>query len=194
MLIAIQLLMVRIGVCTRISGPKRTTREDLSYVELPALGVVVKLRLHPQERVHIDQTYEASVNRVREHLRDDADRLLSSRVRLINVWRPIGNPVAHKPLAVSDWRYVDTSKDLIPVRLIYPQRAGSNYSVKYNPEHKWYYLSNQTPDEVILIKCFDSEVDRARLTPHTAFVDTTSPADAPQRQSIEVRALVFDAE
>ena len=144
--------------------------------------------------MHIDQTFDASVQRVREHLGDDAERLLKSRVRLINVWRPIGNPVAHKPLAVSDWRFVNVSNDLVPVRLIYPHRNGSNYSVKYNPEHKWYYLSNQTPDEVILIKCYDSEVDRARLTPHSAFVDTSSPADAPQRQSIEIRALVFDAE
>ena len=144
--------------------------------------------------MHIDQTFEASVNRVREHLGDDAERLLKARVRLINVWRPIGNPVAHKPLAVSDWRYVNASQDLVPVRLIYPQRKGSNFSVRYNPEHKWYYLSNQTPDEVILIKCYDSEEDRARLTPHSAFVDETSPKDAPQRQSIEIRALVFDAE
>ncbi|KAF8133758.1 hypothetical protein EV363DRAFT_1416121 [Boletus edulis] len=68
------------------------------------------------------------------------------------------------------------------------------WSVKYNPGHKWYYLSDQTPDEVTLIKCFDSDVDKARLTPHSAFHDSTSPPDAPQRQSIEVRALVFDTE
>ena len=66
--------------------------------------------------------------------------------------------------------------------------------MRYNPNHKWYYLSNQTPEEVTLIKCFDSEEDRARLTPHTAFPDSTSPKDAPARESIEVRALVFDNE
>ncbi|KAI0357450.1 hypothetical protein OH77DRAFT_1422309 [Trametes cingulata] len=147
----------------------------------------------PAERVHIDQTYQASVNRVRYHLPEDADRLLKSRVRIINVWRPIQNPVAHHPLAVSDWRYLD-ERDLISTRLIYPHREGSTYSVKYNPNHRWYYLSNQTPDEVILIKCYDSEQDRARLTPHTAFPDGTAPKDAPHRQSIEIRALVFDTE
>ena len=47
--------------------------------------------------------------------------------------------------------------------------------MKYNPNHRWYYLSNQTPDEVTLIKCYDSEVDRARLTPHSAFLDASSP-------------------
>jgi hypothetical protein len=37
----------------------------------------------------------------------------------------------------------------------------------------------------------DSREDVARLTPHTAFSDPTTPADAPARQSIELRALVF---
>ena len=114
-------------------------------------------------------------------------------MRIINVWRPIGHPVAHKPLAVSDWRHL-SEKDLVSVHFIYPHRTGSTYSVRYNPKLEWYYLGGQTPDEVTLIKCYDSETDRARLTPHTAFTDVGSPKEAPHRQSIEVRALVFDAE
>ena len=81
-----------------------------------------------QERVHIDQTYDASVARVHRHLGEDADRLLKGRVRIINVWRPIHNPVAHKPLAVSDWRYLDEKHDLVPVRFIYPDRVGGKYA------------------------------------------------------------------
>ena len=137
---------------------------------------------------------KCSMRARRRHLGDDAERLLKSRVRLINVWRPIGNPVAHKPLAVADWRTLDVKNDLVPVSLIYPDYVGSTYSVKYNPDLQWYYLSSQTPEEVTLIKCFDSETDRARLTPHSAFLDSTSPKSAPHRQSIEVRCLVFDAE
>ncbi|KAI0628394.1 hypothetical protein C8Q77DRAFT_1162137 [Trametes polyzona] len=148
----------------------------------------------PVEAVHVDQTYEASVERVRYHLPDEADRLLQSRVRLINVWRPIQSAVAHKPLAVSDWRSLDDARDLVRVKLIMPHREGSTFSVRYSPFHRWYYLADQTPDEVTLIKCFDSALDKARLTAHSAFLDPTSPADAPHRQSIEVRALVFDSE
>ncbi|EIW53936.1 uncharacterized protein TRAVEDRAFT_51674 [Trametes versicolor FP-101664 SS1] len=148
----------------------------------------------PVEGVHVDQAYDATVKRVHEHLPEEADRLLQSRVRLINVWRPIANPVAHKPLGVSDWRFLD-ERDLVPVRLIMRHREGRTFSVRYSPNHRWYYLSSQTPDEVTLIKCYDSEVDgRARLSPHSAFLDPTSPKDAPHRQSIEVRALVFDAD
>ncbi|KAF8442950.1 hypothetical protein L210DRAFT_862073 [Boletus edulis BED1] len=148
----------------------------------------------PVHSVHADQTPAAAAQRVELHLGDEAERLLKGRYRIINVWRPIANTVAHKPLALADYRSIDPDNDLVPIRHIYTHREGSTFSVKYNPGHKWYYLSDQTPDEVTLIKCFDSDVDKARLTPHSAFHDSTSPPDAPQRQSIEVRALVFDTE
>ncbi|KAH9042189.1 hypothetical protein EDB85DRAFT_1235334 [Lactarius pseudohatsudake] len=148
----------------------------------------------PVTRVHVDQTYAAGFARVRHHVPEDADRLLKGRVRIINVWRPIGNPVAHHPLAVADWRSLNPEKDLVSTRHIYADREGSTFSVRHNPSHQWYYLGGQTPDEVTLIKCFDSDESQARLTPHTAFLDSTSPKDAPDRQSIEVRCLVFDEE
>ncbi|THG95404.1 hypothetical protein EW145_g7964 [Phellinidium pouzarii] len=148
----------------------------------------------PGQRAHVDQTPEAAIARVRRHLGADAERLLKGRVRLINVWRPIGNPVAHYPLAVADWRTVDARHDLVPVRLVYPDYVGSTFAVKHSPQLKWYYLSGQRPDEVTFIKCFDSDEDKARLTPHSAFRDTSDPVSAPRRQSIEVRTLVFDLE
>ncbi|EIW59405.1 uncharacterized protein TRAVEDRAFT_71487 [Trametes versicolor FP-101664 SS1] len=133
----------------------------------------------PAELVHVDQTYAASIARVRYHLPADADRLLQGRVRLINVWRPIAHPVAHHPLAVSDWRTLDAHADLVPMRFIYPEREGGAYSVRYHPRHEWYYLADQTPEEVTLIKCYDSEEGVARLTPHTAFPDKTALEGAP---------------
>ena len=47
-------------------------------------------------------------------------------------------------------------------------------------------------DEAVLIKCFDSATDgRARFSLHTGFDDPTTPANAPPRESIETRALLF---
>ena len=48
-------------------------------------------------------------------------------------------------------------------------------------------------DEVILLKCFDSELDgRARWTAHAAFEDPNGPDPSlPARESIEVRTLIF---
>ncbi|EIW79648.1 hypothetical protein CONPUDRAFT_90987 [Coniophora puteana RWD-64-598 SS2] len=142
-------------------------------------------------RVHIDQTTEAAVQRVRDHMGDEAEQLLKGRFCIINVWRPIENTVAHSPLALADYRSIDKERDLVATRLLYPNKVGGTFDVRFNPSHEWKYLADQTIDEVTLIKCFDSDASKARMTPHTAFWDPTSPADAPERQSIEVRALVF---
>jgi hypothetical protein len=65
------------------------------------------------------------------------------------------------------------------------------YAVKPNPNHRWYFKYGQRPDEVTLIKCYDSLEDgRARRVPHSAFVDPAEEENYP-RESIEVRCLVF---
>jgi hypothetical protein len=143
----------------------------------------------PVQRVHIDQSYRAAPLRVTHHLPDEADTLLKSRYRIINVWRPIRR-ILKDPLAVADANSVPDS-DLVPIGLIYPDREGETYSVRHGEGHKWYYLDGQDTDEVLLIKCFDSIVDgRARRVPHTAVVDEEREGELP-RESIEVRALVF---
>jgi hypothetical protein len=145
----------------------------------------------PVNRVHVDHTAKSSPQRVRDLLPDEAQGLLRGRVQVINLWRPIRGPLLDAPLAVCDARTVDP-EDLVPSDLIYPHRIGETYSVTYRPSHRWYYFSQMRPDEVLLLKCYDSETDgRARFTPHSAFTDPTTPADAPPRESIEPRTLVF---
>lgn len=130
------------------------------------------------------------------HLPDDADRLVKSRVRLVNVWRPIQNTVAHYPLAAADWQTVDDKRDFQTTTRYYPAYTGSAVNVRWHDDQRFWYLSDQTPEECMLIKIFDSLDDGkiARATPHSAFYDPTSHPDAPQRQSIEVRCLIFDVE
>ncbi|RPA95782.1 hypothetical protein L873DRAFT_1929353 [Choiromyces venosus 120613-1] len=141
-------------------------------------------------RVHVDQAPSAGTGRVKRHLPNEAEELLKGRVQIINVWRPLVGPVEDHPLAVADYRSVKP-EDLVVTDLLYPGHTGEMYSVLYNPEHKWYYKSRQQNDEVILIKCFDSKTDRARVTPHSAIKDPTSPENPRLRESIEIRALVF---
>ncbi|KFX93211.1 hypothetical protein O988_06933 [Pseudogymnoascus sp. VKM F-3808] len=143
----------------------------------------------PGKRVHIDQSYQASENRVKHHLPDEADDLLKKRFQIINVWRPI-KTILRDPLALADAHSVPDS-DLIPVSLIYPDRKGETYTVKPNPNHRWYFKYAQQPDEPLFIKCYDSVDDgRARRIPHSAFSNPAHDND-PTRESIEVRTLVF---
>jgi hypothetical protein len=145
----------------------------------------------PATRVHVDQTVTSGANRVREHLPEEADELLKGRVQVVNLWRPVRGPVRDAPLAMADGTTV-APDDLVASDLIYPNRSGETYSVKYNPNHRWFYFPEMTPDEALLLKCYDSLTDgRTRFGPHTAFVDPTTPADAAPRESIEIRALVF---
>jgi hypothetical protein len=145
----------------------------------------------PVPRVHNDYTVKSGPQRVRDLLGEDANDLLRRRFSVINVWRPIRAPIQDAPLAVADARSVD-SGDLVATDLVYPDRTGEIYYVKFNPSHRWFYAPAMRRDEVMLIKCFDSADDgRARFVPHSAFVDPTTPADAPPRESIELRTLVF---
>jgi hypothetical protein len=145
----------------------------------------------PATRVHVDQTAVSGANRVREHLPDEADELLKGRVQVINLWRPIRGPLRDAPLAMLDGQTVAPG-DLVASDLIYPNRRGETYSVKYNPAHRWFYVPEMRADEALLLKCYDSAADgRTRFGPHTAFIDPTTPADAPPRESIELRTLVF---
>ena len=145
----------------------------------------------PVPRVHNDYTVKSGPQRVRDLLGDEADTLLQKRFSVINVWRPIRGPVQDSPLAVTDARSV-AQHDLVATDLVYPDRLGEIYYVKFNPEHKWFYAPAMRSDEVMLIKCYDSAADgRARFVPHSAFVDPTTPRGAPPRESIELRTLVF---
>jgi len=154
---------------------------------------------HPSKRqpvpqAHVDQTPASAVARVHRHLpAEDAPALLQKRFQIINLWRPINHPALDWPLALCDFRSVDPEKDVAPVALVYPDREGETYGVKYNPQQRWGYFRGVAPDELILIKCFDSVRDGsvALFTPHTAFADPTTPEGTPLRESIELRALVF---
>jgi hypothetical protein len=145
----------------------------------------------PVARVHVDHTARSGPQRVRDLIPEEAEELLKGRVQIINLWRPIRGPLLDSPLAVCDARTVK-SGDLVASDLVYQHRIGETYSVKYNPDHQWFYVPKMTADEILLLKCFDSKTDgRARCAPHSAFADPTTPADAPPRESIELRTLVF---
>jgi hypothetical protein len=145
----------------------------------------------PVARVHVDQTERSGAERVWRHLPEDAKALSEGRVRIVNLWRPIRGPVLDHPLAMADGSSL-AHGDLIATDLLYPDRKGETYSVKFNPAHRWYYWSCMNPDEVLLLKCYDSAVDgRTRFSPHTAFADPRVGPESPPRQSIELRALVF---
>ncbi|EER42465.1 methyltransferase [Histoplasma capsulatum var. duboisii H88] len=144
----------------------------------------------PALKAHIDQTPASAEARVRYHLPEESEQLLKGRYRIINVWRPINGPVQAYPLAFAKATSV-SDQDIMPVELRYPNRNGETAAIKYADGQEWHYWSGMTNDERLLLKCADSKDVPGKRVPHTAFVDPRTPAGAPERESIEVRALVF---
>lgn len=122
---------------------------------------------------------------------ENPDALLQRHFSIINIWRAIAEPIQESPLAVCDARSIAPT-DWVASDLVYRDRVGETYGVIYSPNHQWFYFPFMHRDQALLIKCFDSVEDgRARFSAHSAFDDPTSPTDAPLRESIELRALVF---
>jgi hypothetical protein len=151
-------------------------------------GSNVKL---PAGRVHNDYTDWSAPQRVRDLMGDEAEELLKHRYAINNVWRPIAGPLLSNPLALCDAASLEDA-NLVASELRYPDRTGEIYGVTYNPHQRWYYFPKMQPDEAVIIRCFDSaRSGAARFSAHGAFEDPQTPPDAPPRESIEVRTLVF---
>jgi hypothetical protein len=158
---------------------------------LSAKGNQIKL---PAGRVHNDYTAWSAPQRVRDLMGAEAEELLKHRYAEINVWRPIRGPLLRSPLTLCDAQTL-AEENLVGSELRYPDRTGETYAVTYNPDQRWYYFPRMTEDEAILIRCFDSaRAGAARFSAHGAFDDPQTPDNAPPRESIELRALVFFAD
>ena len=153
-----------------------------------------KFASRPVRSVHNDYTEWSGPQRVRDLLpQEEAEALLKHRFEVIQVWRPVRNPVASAPLAIADSQSI-AAKDLVGTERRYPDRVGEIYHLKYNPDHRWFYFPNMQTDEAIVFKCYDSMKDgRSRWSAHAAFDDPNSPPNAPARESIEMRTLAFFA-
>jgi hypothetical protein len=82
--------------------------------------------------------------------------------------------------------------DLVACERQAEDRIGELQPVTRNPDHRWFWFSAMTRNEVTLIKTFDSSLDgQARKSILTAFVNPDAPDDAGPRESMETRALAF---
>jgi hypothetical protein len=141
--------------------------------------------------VHCDYTPNSGPQRVRQLLPNEADALLSRRVAFYNFWKPLRRRVEERPIAMCDVRS-SLPEDFVTMALRYRERNGEIYVMRHSPLHEWWYFPKMTPEQVILLKTYDSATDgRARFVGHSAFVDPTTPPDAPFRESIEIRTIAF---
>jgi hypothetical protein len=152
----------------------------------------------PVDAVHNDYSERSGQQRVVELLKSHGlSDLTRHRPAIINVWRPIRGPVRDRPLALCDTRTVSPDEFVETDIEHYgednatkPRHIGQIYSLRYSPKHRWFYLAEMRPSEVLLFKCYDSLDGVARFTPHTGFTNPNCPPDFLPRESIEARTLV----
>lgn len=137
---------------------------------------------------HAEETFRAFADQVDK-------KYLKGRFMYINAWRNISDkPIENNSLAVCDESslvkpddYIGSDLYLQGYRMMQYRLSNRNAS-----QHRWYYFSKMTKDEVLLFKQWDS--DRTlpgRVAFHTAFLDPNARADAPDRESIECRGFAF---
>jgi hypothetical protein len=175
----------------KVSGASRVVVFDHTLRSGDEAEREAKLVREPVLNVHNDYTEWSGPQRVRELLPEEAEQLLRRRFAIIQVWRAINKPIQSNPLAIADARSL-LPADLIRAERRYPHRVGETYRIRYNPDHRWFYFPRMRRDEALVFKVYESAKDgRARFTAHSSFVDPTTPAGAPPRQSIEARTLAF---
>jgi hypothetical protein len=148
----------------------------------------------PAFGAHVDYGRRTIEEMVRPLLGDKADYWFSKRVVLMNFWRPI-TTVYRTPLALCDASTVapaDMHPSEIYGGLDDPNRAPLyGFNLSYNPAHRWYFVHHMRPDEMLAFKLYDSDASQPQWTGHTAFTDPDTAADAPPRQSMELRTVSF---
>ena len=78
------------------------------------------------------------------------------------MWRPLVDKVETRPLAMCDPQTV-AEKDVVRCDRLEGEWLSEIYVYKYNPKMKWYWLSDQTRDEVWIFVFWDSESKMAKL-------------------------------
>lgn len=158
----------------------------------------------PVRRVHADYTPDSAMRRLEQVLESgvfsltrkrrlslaDVKRLASLPYVMLSAWR---SPDARRaPLAVLEPSSVDTQDMLhYDVDHLDMTRDQENFALQFRDEHRWLYFPRMGPDDVLLLRAYDSRLLAAPGVFHTAFSDPDCPADAPPRMSLEVRAVAF---
>ncbi|PVH79055.1 hypothetical protein DL98DRAFT_533408 [Cadophora sp. DSE1049] len=136
----------------------------------------------PARGAHNDITYNSGPTIINRYLSEDEKQ---------RTWRSILPVLEDRPLALCDSRTVAPS-DLIACDRIIPDRVGEVYYLKYNSQHKWYWLSRQTCFEPLVFVLYDTKGgNHARFCPHVSFPNPEAPRNAPPRRSVETRSIVI---
>ncbi|MFC4595854.1 CmcJ/NvfI family oxidoreductase [Sphingobium tyrosinilyticum] len=150
----------------------------------------------PARYVHCDFDAASFHAMAQAVLADDPlkERWLSGRYAVVQGWRALSPPPQDTPLAVLD-RQTLSREDLVHTGNIQgyegAESRSDNYIYRYNPAHRWAYVSDMTEEDLLLFVGFDSADEGMAGTPHSSFDYWRSCDHTVPRASCETRAFVY---
>jgi len=125
------------------------------------------------------------------YTKEQAEAKMSRRFMSINLAKPM-ETVRQNPFVLCAWPSFADQPYITNYR-VYDDRVGETTRFTHRPSHEWYWFPQQKPNEVSMLKCYDSVTDGSvsRWSFHSACIDPTAPPDAPCRKNVVVRAFVF---
>lgn len=142
----------------------------------------------PARNVHNDYSRQGAEQRLIDLLgKELASTYRAGHYGFVNIWRPVKHIIKSAPLGFIHPSSM-SSQDWMTIELIYPDRTGQILGVAVNDDHKWFYLSQMTPDEVAIFNIYDNK-GRPHLA-HSALDMDDNVDPLWPRKSIESRTLV----
>ncbi|EIW67150.1 hypothetical protein TREMEDRAFT_40713 [Tremella mesenterica DSM 1558] len=156
----------------------------------PEKGFVPTTRVQPVASVaHVDQNAQWGKELCGKAMGRSADEV--KRAMIVNLWRPLHGPVTNAPLFVCPYPTL-TPQDLGT----HASQYGFGHDIHHSPSQQWAYIRHQMPDEVLLLKCYDTaqgEDGSALYCGHVAGQvgeqDWVDGEQGAARESVEVRCV-----
>ena len=113
------------------------------------------------------------------------------RVVAYQTWRVLSPPPQDNTLMFCDPASVDPQDLMVGTFLAPPQMVMLEFKVaRYNPAHRWCFVSGLGADELLLFKGFEAGCDERLNVLHGGFPVPNSGSTTP-RESVEARAYAF---
>ncbi|KAL8911211.1 MAG: hypothetical protein Q9172_007711 [Xanthocarpia lactea] len=112
----------------------------------------------PIEAAHIDHSKDIGWARIAHHITpEEKDKYFTGnyRLRIYNIWKPLNPVIDDMPLAICDPRSV-TWTDLVAADVIGPGFNAEVYYLRPQAYHRWYWMSKQTAEQLLLFLSWDS--------------------------------------
>ncbi|KAI0101400.1 hypothetical protein GGR51DRAFT_336070 [Nemania sp. FL0031] len=190
-----EVVKLRLGASSVVTIDWRFRRnEDTSFPHRLEGGDVRRQAISVATTTHCDFSSLGGHERLGMHLNSDELAAVEKgdvTAMIVNVWRPLST-VTSAPLVLADRRTV-FKDDLIEVDQVMRDKVNKTAYVYYHPDQKWYWLSNQRSDEIIMFPTWVAETndEHADCSPHGAAYLYQPDKASPPRESVEIRMVVL---